>query len=391
MAGIAMIGCGFVADYYISSLKNYPNLQVIGVYDRERERAEKFSKHYRLPLFHSLDDLLSDSRVEIVVNLTNPRDHFSVSKSCLEAGKHVYTEKPLATEQHLAKILYETAKEKKLRIASAPCSILGESAQTLWKAIREGKVGDVRLAYGEIDDGPIFLMEPEKWKSSSGTPWPAKDEYEVGCTFEHAGYYLTWLIAFFGPAEHLQVASHQIVDDKRLDEPLTPSDTPDFSVACIKFQSGTVARLTCSIVAPHDHSLRVIGDKGVLKVDECWHYGEPVTYTPFTPTAFRAAQYRIIRNNPLLRWQFGLSPKKIAFARNPGLKKKFTRNYMDYARGIDELASSIEEQRECRLSPELALHVNEISSAITGNGGENRGFYRLESSCGKMEPMDWAK
>ena len=108
------------------------------------------------------------------------------------------------------------------------------------------------------------------WLSASGNPWPAKDEFEVGCTLEHAGYYVTWLVAMFGPVESVtSFASCQIVD-KGLDVALDPPDTPDLTVGCLRFASGMVARLTCSIVAPHDHALRVFGEEGTLAVKECW-------------------------------------------------------------------------------------------------------------------------
>jgi len=390
MTGIGIVGCGFVADYYLSTLEHYPELKVIGVFDKDKKRSSRFAQHYGLVEVETLEALLSDPKVEIILNLTNPRNHFEISKLALEAGKHVYSEKPLAMCMKEAQALYDLANKLQRRIASAPCSFLGESAQTLWKAIREDVVGSVQLVYGEMDDGPIYLMHPENWRSQSGTPWPAKDEYEVGCTFEHAGYYLNWFIPFFGPAESVTVASHQVVQDKRLPEVLDPADTPDFSVACIKFASGTIARLTCSITAPHDHSIKVVGEKGVLSVEECWHYADPVRFKPFSSIAFRAAQYGFIRNNPLLRPFFGLNARKLPFVKKPGFKKKFIRNYMDYARGVAELASSIREDRICRLSPELALHINEIVGAIH-EASKTGGMHIMKTSCPPIEPMDWAK
>ena len=196
----AIVGCGFVADYYLTTLAAYPQLKLIGVTDRDPDRATRFADFHGVPRIGSLDEVLSDDRVQLVLNLTNPRSHYEVSKACLEAGKHVYSEKPLAMKLPEARSLVELAESRDLQLSSAPCSLLGETAQTLWKALRERQVGTVRLVYAEMDDGMVFRMAYRKWKSASGTPWPAKDEFEVGCTFEHAGYYLTWFPAFFGPA-----------------------------------------------------------------------------------------------------------------------------------------------------------------------------------------------
>ena len=93
---VAIVGCGNVAPFYLKTLPLHPELEVMGVTDREEARSEKFSAYFSVPRYDSLEDLLEDRKVELVINLTNPRSHFSVSKACLEAGKHVYSEKPLA-------------------------------------------------------------------------------------------------------------------------------------------------------------------------------------------------------------------------------------------------------------------------------------------------------
>jgi len=247
---IAIVGCGFVADYYVKTLPGHPQLELVGVMDRIQERADKFSAYHSVPAYKSFDELLKDDRVDIVLNLTNPRSHYEVSKACLLAGKHVYSEKPLAMDFFEAEELVKLAEARGLQISSAPCSLLGETAQTLWKALRENQVGKVRVVYAEMDDGLVHKMPYKQWVSESGTPWPYKDEFEVGCTLEHAGYYVAWLVAFFGPATSVTAFSSCLIPDKETDVPLDVN-APDFSVACIQFASGVVARLTCGIIAPH--------------------------------------------------------------------------------------------------------------------------------------------
>jgi predicted dehydrogenase len=265
MMRVAIVGCGFVADYYVRTLPVHPELEVVGVMDRDADRAERFARYYSLSRYDSLDEMLSDPRVEIVLNLTNPSSHYEISKRALLAGKHVYSEKPMANAFEEAKELVELAESKRLQICSAPCSLLGETAQTIWKALREQRVGPVRLVYAELDDGLVHKMPYKRWLSESGTPWPYQDEFEVGCTLEHAGYYLTWLVAFFGPVESVTAFSSCLVPDKNMGATAATS-TPDFSVACLNFASRIVARLTCSIVAPHDHSLTIVGDAIVRAV-----------------------------------------------------------------------------------------------------------------------------
>ncbi len=197
---IGIVGCGYVADFYLSTMPNHPELELAGVVDQDGGRARRFAEAHRTRDYGSLAALLDDSQVSLVVNLTNPRNHHDVSRACLEAGKHVYSEKPLATVWPQAVELVELAERKGLQIVSAPCTVLGEAAQTVWRAVREGQIGPVRLVYAELDDGMVHRENYQNWISATGSPWPFKDEFEVGCTLEHAAYYVTWLAAMFGPA-----------------------------------------------------------------------------------------------------------------------------------------------------------------------------------------------
>ena len=129
--GIAIVGCGNIAPFYLKTLDLYPALDLVGVMDREEERSTKLSAYYSVPKYSSLDELLEDRRVELVINLTNPRSHFSVSRACLEAGKHVYSEKPLAMSFSEAEELVNLAEKKGLHISSAPSRVLAETAQTM--------------------------------------------------------------------------------------------------------------------------------------------------------------------------------------------------------------------------------------------------------------------
>ena len=369
---IAIVGCGFVADYYLSTLPAYPELKLIGVTDRDPDRAMRFAAFHGVSRFGSLDDVLNDSRVQLVLNLTNPRSHYEVTRASLEAGKHVYSEKPLAMQLDEAKALVELAESKGLQLSSAPCSLLGETAQTLWKALRERQVGTVRLVYAEMDDGMVFRMPYGKWKSASGVPWPATDEFEVGCTFEHAGYYLTWLPAFFGPAQTVTAFSACLVPDKQTDEPLR-AQAPDFSVACIRFASGVVARLTCSIIAPHDHSLRIVGDEGILSTHDCWYYRSPV----------RIQRFFTIRRKTFM------SPWKTRYPLVGEKKRRYRyrgSQQMDFARGVAELAASIREDRPSRLSKRYSLHTNELVIAI--HQARDTGVpYKTTTTFDPIEPL----
>jgi predicted dehydrogenase len=361
--GIAIVGCGFVADFYGGTLPLHPELELVAVTDRDPERAERFAARHGAAAAPSLDALLADPRVALVVNLTNPASHHAVTKASLEAGKHVYSEKPLAMVLGEAEELVALAEARGLMLAGAPCSILGETAQALGRALRDRAVGTVRLAYAELDDGPIHRMGPDAWASPRGTPWPWRDEFTVGCTLEHAGYYLAWLVAYFGPARSVTAFSTCLVPEKHTDLP-PEAVAPDFSVACIRFASGVVARLTCGTVAPHDHALRIIGDEGELSVDECWHNGAPLRLRRLTPLGQRAESYAWLGRSALGRALYGLDGRRDPRSPAAGLRRRLRRHEMDYLLGIAEVAAALRERRACRLSARLALHVTEIALAI---------------------------
>jgi predicted dehydrogenase len=379
---IAIVGCGYVGDFYVKTLPYHPELELVGVMDRDATRAKRFSSFHKVPRIASLDEVISNPRVDIVVNLTNPASHYEVSKAALDAGKHVYSEKPLAMKLEDAEALVALAASKGLELGGAPCGVLGETAQTLWKALREDRIGKVRLVYAELDDGPIHLMGFRSWKSDSGSPWPYKDEFEVGCTLEHAGYYVTWLAAFFGPAKAVTSFASLTIPDKGV--PVS-HDTPDFSVACIEFDSGVVARLTCSIFATHDHALRIFGDRGILSAVDCWDYGSPVFLHKRTKLGLKAEKH------PRLGRLVGLGPMPVKLVRKPtfALKSRGA-NRMDFARGVAEMAAAIREKRPSRMSSRFALHVNEIVLAIQSPPASGA-RQPIRSTFDPIAPAEWAR
>ena len=374
MTAVTLIGCGFVADLYMRSLKSFPQVRVLGAFDRDPARLQAFCAHWGVAALAGLDALFAvQPRDGVILNLTNPDQHFTVNRTCLEAGFHVYSEKPLAMAMPDAIALHALAGSKRLLLASAPCSVLGQAAQTLGHAVRSGVAGPPRLIYAELDDGFIPQAPVDKWVSESGAKWPYADEFRVGCTLEHAGYYLSWLIGMFGTVRTVVAASAHVIPDKR-----GVADTaPDFSVATLFFDAGPVARLTCSIVAPHDHRIRVVGDLGVLEVGKAWDNAAKVTFRR------RIAVRRRLLESPMARR-----------IRLPGPTHPMVGRWgaasMNFALGPVEMLAAIAERRPCRLSADFALHLNEVTLAIQ-NAGEDAGAQAMQTRCAPMEPMPWAR
>jgi len=365
MTQIALIGGGFVADLYMRSFALYPDLRIAGVHDRDPARLAAFCAHWHLPAYDSLPALLAAlAPGALVLNLTNPSEHFAISQALLAAGHHVFSEKPMTLQMEEARALAAQADAANLHIASAPSSVLGEAAQTLCHALRAGNTGTPLLVYGELDDGFIPQARTGDWVSESGAPWPAADEYATGCTLEHAGYYLAWLIAHFGPVARVSTATANLTG---------AGEAPDFSTAVLHFHAGLVARLTTSIVAPHNHGLLVATDKGVLKMPRAWDNGAPVRF-----------HRRFNLRRRLLEHPLG---KRIRLSGPTHPKvKRFGAAAMNFALGPVEMAAAIAVGRPPRLAGAYALHLTEVTLAVARDGQ-----HEMTTTCAKMEPMPWAR
>jgi len=378
--GIALVGTGYIADSYRFCLDLHrPDIRLVGAFDRDAGRLQSFTSFWGDPAFGSFEELLGADGVDIVVNLTDPHAHFEVSQRILEAGRNLYTEKPLAMTAVEARALRDLAAARGLKAASAPCNLLGESAQTLWQAVRRQQVGQVRLVYAELDDGMIHRVDRANWQSRSGKPWPAAGEFSVGCTFEHAGYIVTLLVAMFGPVEEVTAFSALCLPDKDV-APIHGGFAPDLSVGCLRFAGGVVARLTNSIVAPYDHRLRVIGDDGVLVVPEPWNYNCPVQMVP-------TSVGRLAR---LLDRRFAIRMgRKLPLARPCPLPRGRGVPTMDFMRGVRELGEAIIEGRPSRLDADLAVHITEVTEILQHPDRFERPA-RVESRFAPIAPMPWA-
>lgn len=129
---VVIVGTGFVADFYMRSQELHSDVEILGAFDLRADRLAEFCAHWKVAAFDSLQALLAKLPDDgLVLNLTSPASHYTVTRQCLEAGKHVYSEKPLATELGQAQELVELARERGLQLAGAPCSYLSEAAMAL--------------------------------------------------------------------------------------------------------------------------------------------------------------------------------------------------------------------------------------------------------------------
>jgi predicted dehydrogenase len=379
---VAFVGCGYVFDIYMRTIWAHPELEVCGIFDIDTARAYTVARYYLFRVYPSYEALLSDPAVDIVVNLTSIRSHYDTVKRALLAGKHVYSEKPLTTDIDQTRELFALAEARGLVLTGAPDNLYCDAVSTAWKAVRDGAIGNPVLVYAELDDNPAHLMQLEKVQGPTGRPFPYVEELQEGCTIEHVAYHLVWICAMFGPATSVTAFSKALVE-RKTDTPLSPSDTPDFSVACLTLANGATARITCSWVAPRDHRLRIIGEKGEISVDNIFHDQSPVCLERFSRVSLTARKAYTARTQPLIGRSFGIGGRRLPLVRRwksyaveaehggHSVKHKFVnwlRRREIYAQdkllGIAEMARAIREGRPQPMSPDFMMHLNELTLLI---------------------------
>ncbi|GAA0373676.1 hypothetical protein GCM10009530_25110 [Microbispora corallina] len=351
--GVAIVGCGNIAARYAADLARYPEMRLAGAHDVLPERAEALAAPHGGRVYGSLEEVVADDAVDIVVNLTVHRAHYDVIRRCLEAGKHVHSEKPLALTREEAADLVEIAESRGLRLGCAPATFLGEAQQTALKLLREGRVGPVRLVYAEVNWGRIEAWHPEP-----------DGFYAVGPLFDVGVYPLTIVTAALGPARRVTAfASVVHPRRRRLDGAEFTITTPNYVVANVEFDGGVLLRLTCCFYVGNDSTrqkgLEFHGDDGSLLL-ESWHDFDP-------PLEVRAP---------------GRDPEAIPLLREPY-------RGVEWGRAVRDLAAAIREGRPHRATGRQAAHVVEILCAAK-ESYESGKPVDLTSDFTPPAPMDWA-
>lgn len=350
--GVAIIGCGNIAGRYAENLVTYPQIELIGAVDLDVVKTKDLAAKHGCRAYSSVEDLLADEAVELVVNLTTHHAHKAVTMQCLQAGKHVHSEKPLALTYEDAQALVNLAGQNELRLGCSPITYMGEAQQTAWKSIREGRLGAVRVAYAEVNWGRI-----ESWHPA---PEPF---YEVGALFDVGVYPLTMLTAIFGPARQV-LAYGRVLYPDRLTEAGRPFHiaTPDFIVAAVELANGTLVRLTTNFYVGHhgkQAGIEFHGDLGSLYLSSWQSFDAAVEFAEY------GEEYVPV---PLVKEPYAGT---------------------EWGRAVSEMAEAIAQERPHRATGEHAAHVVEILCAVAESVRLNRPV-QVHSDFTPPAPMEWA-
>ena len=351
--GVGVIGTGNIAGPYVDDLLTYSDVQVCGVSDLDHARAEGFAKERGVQAYASTEALLDDPNVQIAVNLTPHSTHKTITEQALQAGKHVYSEKPLALSTEDALALVELAREKGLRLACSPFTTGGEAQQTLWKLVRDGKLGHVRVIYGEVNWGRIETWHP--------APIPF---YQVGPLFDVGVYVLAIVTSMFGPVRSV-FSRGKIIHPERVTKDGKPYqlESPDWIVSLLELDNGIQLRLTTDFYVANQTTrqtgIEIHGDAGSAHLESFLAFHSALTFAPFGEQ---------------------LSPVEL-------LRPPF--EGIPWGHGIHELVQAIQEDRPHRYSGEQAAHITEILSAANQSMQSGQ-MVAVTSTFVPPEPATWA-
>lgn len=347
---IGIIGCGTISGIYFKAGKTFDILEIAACADLDLARAQAKAAEHGIAKACTPEELLADPDIEIVINLTIPNAHYSVCKAALEAGKHVYVEKPLSITRDEGRELVTLAAAKGLRLGGAPDTFLGAGLQTCRQLIDDGEIG-------EIVGVTAFMMgrgheswhpDPEFYYKAGGGPM-----------FDMGPYYLTALVSLLGPirrvtgSTRITFPTRTITSKPKFGTEITV-DVPTHINGVMDFENGASGTIITSFdVAAHTMPrIQIYGSNGSLAVPDPNTFGGPVT---------------IKRQNDA-DWA----------------DVEITRPYADNSRGIGvaDMAYAIRSGRAHRANGDLTFHVLDAMHGFH-DASDSGTHYMMSSTCAR--------
>lgn len=355
---VGMIGCGTISDIYLANAtRRFAGVDIVAVADLMRDRAEAKAARYGIPRVLTPDELIAAPDIEVVLNLTIPEAHAALNRAALEAGKAVYSEKPLAVAPADARALVELATSKGLPIGGAPDTFLGAGIQTCRRLLDSGAIGE------PVGAAACFASHGnEHWHPNPDFSY----RHGGGPQFNLGPYYLTALVTLLGPVTRLagnariSFPTRTISSQPRAGETISV-ETPTFLNAALEFATGPVASFTATydVWATERPKIEIYGSEGTLSVPDPNTFGGPV---------------RIYRRSTGA-WEE--VPPDDGFADNSrGL-------------GLADLASALRSGGAPRASGRVASHVAELMQAMEDSAARGR-FVEMETTMERPAPLDVA-
>lgn len=347
---IGLIGCGTISKIY---LKNFTTifsdiLQVVACSDINIETAKARAEDFNIPKVYSVEQILSDPEIEIIVNLTIPNAHYSVCMAILDVGKNVYVEKPLAANRENGLEIIKKAAEKGLLIGGAPDTFMGAGIQICRSLIDQGAIGaPVAVTAFRTGHGPEdWHPNPEFYYKAGGGPL-----MDVG------PYDLTALINLIGPVAGVKSSAKitfptRIITSKPKFGKTIDVEVPTHVTSILDFENGVTGTYITSfdMWAAKLPFIEIYGTEGTLSVPDANTFGGPIS----------------IYKSSTSQWE------EIAV----------TQNYSQDSRGLGvaDMAYSLQTGENHRANSDMTYHVLDIMQSII-ESSEKQAFCKIGSTC----------
>jgi predicted dehydrogenase len=352
--GIGIIGCGKISGIYLENLsKKMGNTRVVACADLMAERAQAAATQVGAKAC-TVDELLRDPSVEIVLNLTIPKVHAEVSLAAMAAGKHVYLEKPLSVTRTEGARVLEAARRSGLRLGGAPDTFLGGGIQTCRKLIDDGWIGRPigATAFMTTPGHERWHPDPEFYYKPGGGPM-----------LDMGPYYLTALVNLLGPIARVSGSAKSAYDERTItSEPKKGQkikvEVPTTVAGVLDFAGGAVGMvlMTFDVWGAHLPRIEVYGTAGSLSVPDPNTFGGPI---------------EVLRKNEK-EWRE--VPLAYGYAENSrGL-------------GVSDMADAVGRKRQHRASGELMYHVLDVMEGLHDASASGR-HYSVASTCERPAPL----
>lgn len=346
---IGVIGAGNISDIYLKNcIEVFDNLEVVAIANRGAKRLYEKQEKYNIPVACTPDGLLNNPEVDIVLNLTTPDAHAEIIRSALNAGKHVYGEKPLTIELKDGKAILDLAKEKGLKVGCAPDTFLGGGLQTCRKLIDDGWIGKpiASTAFMLCHGHESWHPDPEFYYKVGGGPM-----LDIG------PYYLTAFVSLIGPisrvtgSARITYPERTITSEKKYGQKIKV-EVPTHVAGTIDFENGAIGTIITSFDVWDCNlpRIEIYGSEGTLQVPDPNTFDGPI----------------FLKRHDHKEW------KEIP------LSHGYSQNSRGL--GLSDMAQAIIDGREHRASGQLAYHVLEAMHGFQ-IASDNKKHYHLESEC----------
>ncbi len=350
---VGLVGCGNISSIYFQNCQSFPILKLVACADLIPERAQAKAQEFGVEA-RSVEGILTDPEIEVVLNLTIPRAHAEVALQALEAGKSAYNEKPLAITREDGRQMLELASARGVRVGCAPDTFLGAGIQTCRKLIDDGWIGEpvAATAFMTCHGHESWHPDPEFYYKVGGGPM-----------FDMGPYYLTALVSLLGPVRRVTGEARitfpeRVITSRPKYGTVIEVDVPTHVAGVLEFASGAIGTIITSFDVWHAElpRIEIYGSEGTLSVPDPNCFGGPVR--------LRRAEADAWSEIPL------------------------SHGYSENSRGLGvaDMAYGLRSGRPHRASGELAYHVLDIMHAFHDAAREGR-HVTLESTCTRPAPL----